>query len=102
MARTKKTQPEESADFDVPMPESAPPDPVVLNHEEDEDGADEPEPNPPKSPTKESPEQRRLMRQKRVAKAEQEQLRRLCRQFPVVARLVAENHFLKDRQGTTD
>jgi hypothetical protein len=43
----------------------------------------------------ETPEQRRLMRQKRIAKAEEEQLRRLMRQFPVVLRLVVENRNLK-------
>jgi hypothetical protein len=102
MARTKKTQsapPAEAKDeFDVPMPEGIPPLAGTLDHDDD------PEPEQPKEPAKvsllETPEQRRLMRQKRIAKAETEQLRRLTRQFPVIARLVAENRRLKQHLET--
>lgn len=100
MARAKKENPLAAADeFDVaataPIPSPAP----TFDEEPDEpeESIEVSEIEPVTSPIHviETPEQRRLMRQKRIAKAEEEQLRRLMRQFPVVLRLVVENRNLK-------
>jgi hypothetical protein len=100
MARAKKENPSAVSDeFDVaavaPNPIPAP----TFDEEPDEpeESTEVSEIEPRTSPIHviETPEQRRLMRQKRIAKAEEEQLRRLMRQFPVVLRLVVENRNLK-------
>ena len=100
MARAKKENPLAASDeFDVAViaPKQSPA--PTFDDETDEaektieDSQVEPVTSP--APLIETPEQRRLMRQKRIAKAEEEQLRRLMRQFPVVLRLVAENRNLK-------
>jgi hypothetical protein len=87
---------DEANDFDVPaLPAQVPPTPTV---EADDEESDKPEKEPTAmvSPI-ETPEQRRRLREKRIAKAEEEQLRRLMRQFPVIARLVQEHQMLKQQ-----
>jgi hypothetical protein len=98
MARVRKSNTPATAgdEFDVSSANPASlPSPAF---EDEPDEIEDAEPNPP-IPTPvhiiETPEQRRLMREKRIAKAEQEQLRRLTRQYPIVAKLVLENERLK-------
>ena len=98
MASSKKAEiPDEANDFDVP---SAPTERSVAPLVEDDKEEDVDQRGPEQKQegeVGETPEQRRLMREKRIAKAEEEQLRRLMRQFPVIARLVQEHQTLKQQ-----
>lgn len=110
MARTRKTTgetpPADTNGFDVPTTSENPPPPAPAPIEADSDEADDLDetetPPPPQVHTVESPEQRKLMREKRIAKAEEEQLRRLTRQYPVIAKLVFENQSLKQQLEKPD
>jgi hypothetical protein len=100
MTQVKKNNPSSVAadEFDVSeMPIEPAASPALDDEDETEDVPVEQQDIPAPVQVLETPQQRRLMRNKRIAKAEEEQLRRLMRQFPVVMRLVLENLYLKEQ-----